>query len=69
MNRSTVFINIDLMIERQAHANEAAHLRFPDEDQLLLTARVLMNGALQKTNAAVEAWSVNTVKAIGRWRN
>lgn len=35
-------------IERQELANEAAHKRFREEDKRLLTAQILMNGAMQK---------------------
>jgi hypothetical protein len=43
--------------EERARANEAAHLRFAEEDQRLLTAQILMNGALQKMLLAVERTS------------
>jgi hypothetical protein len=45
---------IEEMIERQERANEAAHERFQAEDQRLLTAQILMNGAMQKMLLAVE---------------
>ncbi|MGD1071349.1 MAG: hypothetical protein ABSB15_14505 [Bryobacteraceae bacterium] len=51
---------IEEIIERQERANEAAHLRFEAEDQRLLTAQVLMNGALQKMLLAVEKMSEGT---------
>jgi len=52
---------IEEMIERaekvnaqRALENEAAHLRFEAEDQRLLTAQILMNGAMQKMETAVD---------------
>ena len=45
---------IEEMIERQERANEAAHERFQEEDKRLLTAQILMNGAMQKTNEALD---------------
>jgi len=45
---------IEEMIERQERANEAAHVRFQEDDKRLLTAQILMNGAMQKTNEAVD---------------
>jgi hypothetical protein len=45
---------IDASIERQILANEAAHERFEAEDKRLLTAQVLMNGALEKMALAME---------------
>ena len=45
---STMMISIDASIERQVLANEAAHEFFQAEDQRLLTAQILMNGAMQK---------------------
>ncbi len=41
---------IEEMIERQVLANEAAHERFEAEDKRLLTAQILMNEAMTKTN-------------------
>lgn len=35
-------------IERQERANEAAHERFEEDFKRLLTAQILMNGAMQK---------------------
>lgn len=45
---STMIVSIDASIERQIAANEAAHDRFEAEHQRLLTAQILMNGAMQK---------------------
>jgi hypothetical protein len=45
---------IEAIIERQERKNEAAHERFEEEDKRLLTAQILMNSALEKTNIAVE---------------
>ncbi len=39
---------IEEMIERQVRANEAAHEFFIEEDKRLLTAQILMNGAMHK---------------------
>jgi hypothetical protein len=44
---------IEEMIERQERANEAAHALFQEDDKRLLTAQILMNGAMQKTNETV----------------
>jgi len=40
--------SINASIDRQIFANEAAHERFEAEDKRLLTAQILMNGAMQK---------------------
>jgi hypothetical protein len=45
---STMMISIDASIERQVLANDAAHESFQAEDKRLLTAQILMNGAMQK---------------------
>ena len=45
---------IEEMIERQVLANEAAHEFFREEDKRLLTAQILMNGAMQKTVQSME---------------
>jgi len=42
------------MIERQMLANEAAHEQFIAENRRLLTAQILMNGAMQKMNGAMQ---------------
>jgi hypothetical protein len=39
---------IEELIERQERANEVAHELFQAEDKRLLTAQILMNGAMQK---------------------
>jgi hypothetical protein len=44
---STLIVSIETLIERQERANEAAHQRFEEEDKRLLTAQILMNGAMQ----------------------
>jgi hypothetical protein len=44
---STFMVNMETLIERQERANEAAHARFEEEDKRLLTAQILMNGAMQ----------------------
>ena len=36
------------VIERQERANEVAHERFEEDGKRLLTAQILMNGAMQK---------------------
>jgi hypothetical protein len=51
---STIMVRIDASIERQVLANEAAHALFQEEDKRLLTAQILMNGAMQKMNDAVQ---------------
>jgi hypothetical protein len=43
-----MMVSIDASIERQVLANEAARERFESEDKRLLTAQILMNGAMQK---------------------
>lgn len=53
---------IEEMIVRQERANEAAHERFEAEDKRLLTAQILMNGAMQKMNEAVERTSAAVEK-------
>ena len=45
---------IEEIIERQERANEAAHERFEAEDKRLLSAQILMNDAMKKTNIAIE---------------
>jgi hypothetical protein len=52
--QSALIVTIEASIERQERANEAAHERFEAEDKRLLTAQILMNAALEKTNIAVE---------------
>jgi hypothetical protein len=46
--QGTLVVSIEASIERQERANEAAHERFESEDKRLLTAQILMNGALEK---------------------
>jgi len=46
--QGTLVVSIEASIERQERANEAAHERFEAEDKRLLTAQILMNGALEK---------------------
>ena len=46
--QGTLIVSIEASIERQERANEAAHERFESEDKRLLTAQILMNGALEK---------------------
>lgn len=41
-------ISMNASIDRQVLANEAARERFEAEDKRLLTAQILMNGAMQK---------------------
>jgi hypothetical protein len=53
-SHSTMIVSIEASIERQERANEVAHERFKEEDKRLLTAQILMNAALEKTNIAVE---------------
>jgi hypothetical protein len=45
---SALMVSIEASIDRQERANEAAHQRFEEEDKRLLTAQILMNGAMQK---------------------
>jgi hypothetical protein len=45
---------IEKMIDRQVLANEAAHDHFAQGNRELLTAQVLMNGALAKMTTAME---------------
>jgi hypothetical protein len=63
---STMMISIDASIERQVLANDAAHEFFKAEDQRLLTAQILMNGAMQKlvetTHKLVESMSTLELK-------
>jgi chromosome segregation ATPase len=66
---SALMVNINASIERQERANEAAHQRFEEEDKRLLTAQILMNGAMQKMAYAMEkahSASEETWKAIER---
>jgi hypothetical protein len=51
---STMIVSIEASIERQERANEVAHERFEAEDKRLLTAQILMNSAMERTNIAVE---------------
>ena len=51
---STLIVSIEASIERQERANEAAHQRFEEEDKRLLTAQILMNGAMQKMADAMQ---------------
>jgi serine/threonine protein kinase len=51
---SSMVVSIEAMIERSERANEAAHERFEEEDKRLLTAQILMNGALQKLAEATQ---------------
>jgi hypothetical protein len=51
---SPFMVSIDASIERQERANEAAHQRFEEEDKRLLTAQILMNGAMQKMADSVQ---------------
>ena len=45
---------IEELIERQERANQAAHEQFQAEDKRLLTAQILMNGAMQEMNGAMQ---------------
>ncbi|WP_180541637.1 hypothetical protein [Nevskia soli] len=45
---------INEIVTRAERANEAAHERFAEEDKRLLTAQILMNGAMQKMALAME---------------
>jgi len=73
---STILVSIETSIERQERANEryraeneAAHDRFEQEDKRLLTAQILMNGAMQKMADAMQkalAAGEETWKAIER---
>jgi hypothetical protein len=45
---------INEIVARTERANEAAHERFEAEDKRLLTAQILMNGAMQKMALAME---------------
>jgi hypothetical protein len=63
---------IDEIVTRAERANEAAHERFAEEDKRLLTAQILMNGAMQKMALAMEETTgkldalINTVDGIIR---
>ena len=59
---STMMISIEASIERQELANEVAHERFEAEDKRLLTAQILMNGAMQKMAVAAEATDLQMKK-------
>ena len=47
-------VRMETLIERQERANEAAHERFEEEDKRLLTAQILMNGAMQRMADAMQ---------------
>jgi hypothetical protein len=51
---SAFMVRMETLIERQERANEAAHARFEEEDKRLLTAQILMNGAMQKMLDSVQ---------------
>ncbi len=63
---------IDEMLARAELRNEAARERFEEEDKRLLTAQILMNGAMQKMALAMEETTgkldalINTVDGIIR---
>jgi len=63
---------INETIARAERANEAARERFEEEDKRLLTAQILMNGAMQKMALAMEETTgkldalINTVDGIIR---
>jgi methyl-accepting chemotaxis protein len=59
---STMMISIDASIERQVLANDAAHEFFQAEDQRLLTAQILMNGAMQKVVETTDKLAETTHK-------
>ena len=64
-SHSTMIVSIEASIERQERANEVAHERFKEEDKRLLTAQILMNAALEKTNIAVEKMGDGRLKVTG----
>jgi hypothetical protein len=63
---------ISEIVTRAERANEAARERFEEEDKRLLTAQILMNGAMQKMALAMEETTgkldalINTVDGIIR---
>jgi hypothetical protein len=63
---------IDEMLARSERRNAEAHERFEAEDKRLLTAQILMNGAMQKMAVAMEETTgkldalINTVDGIIR---
>ena len=63
---STMLISIDSLIERQVLANDAAHEFFQAEDQRLLTAQILMNGAMQKVVETTDKVVETTHKLVER---
>jgi hypothetical protein len=62
-------------IARAERANEAARERFEEDDKRLVTAQILMNGAMQKMALAMEETTgkldalINTVDGIIRPKN
>ena len=57
---------IEEMIERQMLANEAAHEQFAAENQRLLTAQILMNGAMQKMAEGMTSLEAKMEETTGK---
>lgn len=57
---------IETLIERAVLANEAAHDRFAAEDKRLLTAQILMNGAMQKMAEGMASLELKMEETTGK---
>ena len=57
---------IEASIERQVLANEAAHERLEREDKRLLTAQILMNGAMQKMAEGMTSLELKMEETTGK---
>jgi hypothetical protein len=57
---------IEELIERQELANLAAHELFQAEDKRLLTAQILMNGAMQKMAEAMTSLESKMEETTGK---
>jgi hypothetical protein len=57
---------IEESIERQILANEAAHERFEEENKRLLTAQILMNGAMQKMAEGMTSLELKMEETTGK---
>jgi hypothetical protein len=57
---------IEAMIERQERANEVAHELFQAEDKRLLTAQILMSGAMQKMAEGMTSLELKMEETTGK---
>src|SRR5579862_5499158 len=57
---------INASIERQVLANETAHDLFQAEDKRLVTAQILMNGAMQKMAEGMTSLALKMEKTTGK---